>query len=260
MDVHYFGFNSFRASKGPALRGNKDVMSVRKKKKYDFAAILKANELFGALGEATLEKLSAVIRIVPLARGQILFSEGDSSNGCYCIVSGAVKVSLFSEDGDETLLAVLGKGDIIGEMALVDRLPRSATVTALKDSVLGIIGTQEFERLADANTDIYRQMLCVLSGRIRAANDQKASQQKPLNARIAQVFLKLSEGFGEKLPDGRIMIRQKFSQAQLGQMAGCARENVNRQLTVWRRDKLVSQLNRYYCLDDIKAMRREARV
>ena len=231
-----------------------------KKKKYDFTTILEANELFGALGQATLERLSAAIRIVKLARGQILFNEGDTSNGCYCIVAGAVKVSLFSEDGDETLLAVLGKGDIIGEMALVDRLPRSATVTALKDAELGFIGTQEFERQADANTEIYRRMLCVLSGRIRAANDQKAAQQKPLNARIAQVFLKLSEGFGEKLPDGRILIRHKFSQAQLGQMAGCARENVNRQLTRWRRDKLVSQVSRYYCLDDITALRREARI
>ncbi len=231
-----------------------------KKKPTDFSAILKSNDLFRPLEPRSLDKLAGVIRTVKLASGQILFSEGDASNGCYCIAGGAVKVSLFSQDGDETLLAVLGKGDIIGEMALVDRLPRSATVSALKDAELGFINTAEFERLADANTQIYRAMLCVLSRRIRDANDLKASQQKPLNARIAQVLLKLSEGFGEKLPDGRLLIRQKFSQAQLGQMAGCARENVNRQLTRWKRDKLVSQVSRYYCLDDIKALRREARL
>lgn len=231
-----------------------------KKKTYNFSAILEGNELFGALGTTTIDKLASVIRIVRLVKGQLLFSEGDISNGCYCIVSGALKISLFSEEGDETLLAVMGPGDILGEMALVDRLPRSASVTALKDTEVGLIGTQEFERLADANTEIYRNLLAVLSGRLRASNEQKATQAKPLNARIAKVFLQLSEGFGETLPDGRIMIRQKFSQAQLGQMAGCARENVNRQLTQWKRDKLVSQVSRYYCLDDIDAMRKEARL
>lgn len=231
-----------------------------KKKRYDFGAILKANELFGALSKPILEKLASSIRISRLDAGQVLFSEGDTANGCYCIVSGALKISLFSADGDETLLHVMGKGDILGEMALVDRLPRSATVIALKETEVGLISTQDFERLADANTEIYRHLLCVLSARLRSSNDQKASQAKPLNARIAKVLLQLSEGFGEKLPDGRILIRQKFSQAQLGQMAGCARENVNRQLTQWRRAKLLSQINRYYCLDDIKALQKEARL
>jgi len=231
-----------------------------KKKRHDFTAILKANELFGALGAQTLQKLASSVRLMRLDPGQILFCEGDCSNGCYCIVGGALKISLFSEGGDETLLHVMGKGDILGEMALVDRLPRSATVTALKETELGFISTQQFERLADSNTEIYRNLLCVMSARLRTSNDKKASQAKPLHARIAKVLLQLSDGFGETLPDGRIMIRHKFSQAQLGQMAGCARENVNRQLTVWKRQKLLSQVSRYYCLDDVKALRKEAQL
>jgi CRP-like cAMP-binding protein len=50
------------------------------------------------------------------------------------------------------------------------------------------------------------------------------------------------------LPDGRILIRQKISQSELGQMVGATRENVNRQLTEWRRQRLLSRIGGYYCL------------
>ena len=158
------------------------------------------------------------------------------------------------EDGNEALIAVLGKGDIIGEMALVDRQPRSATITALKPTELAHIATIEFERIADSNTEIYRHLLRVLSARLRLSNEDKAARELPLAGRLAKVLCRLAEAFGEPLPDGRILIRQKFSQAQLGQMAGCARENVNRQLGQWRDAGLVTQISGYHCIADEKRL------
>jgi CRP/FNR family transcriptional regulator len=63
---------------------------------------------------------------------EVLFHAGDAGDGCHFVRSGAVKVSVIARDGQERLLAVLGPGSLIGELALIDDEPRSATVTALR--------------------------------------------------------------------------------------------------------------------------------
>ncbi|MEL6372375.1 MAG: Crp/Fnr family transcriptional regulator [Pseudomonadota bacterium] len=229
----------------------------------DYAAMLEANALFNGLARETLRRLAATMRSVHVDGGKVLFRQGDTAQGCYCVASGVLKVSICSAGEDdemaETLLAILGRGDVIGEMALVDRLPRSATITALKDTELGLISTADFERIADADTEIYRHLLRVLSARLRTSNETKAQERKRMCERIALVLVRLGEAFGEPLPDGRILIRQKFSQAQLGQMAGCARENVNRQLNAFKREALISKISSYYCIHDCEALLAHAR-
>ena len=72
----------------------------------------------------------------------------------------------------------------------------------------------------------------------------------PLKGRVARALLDLAEAFGQDVGQGRILIRQKVSQSDVAAMAGIARENVSRILNDWIRDKLVSRLSGYYCLED----------
>jgi CRP-like cAMP-binding protein len=162
----------------------------------------------------------------------------------------AVKVSLSEPDGQVSLLAILGPGDVVGEMALFDRLPRSATVTALKGCELCHLRTAALDRLAESDAAVYRQFLRMLSGRLRVGNERYAQQRMKLGCRLARAMLQLAHSCGEQLPDQRILIRQKVSQAELGNMVGAARENVNRQLAEWRRHGLLSRISGYYCLED----------
>lgn len=215
--------------------------------------------LFHGLSEEALQGLTTVSRSMTLRPGQVLFVQGDPSNGCYPVLGGALRVSHFSADGHETVLAILGRGDIVGEMGLFDAAPRSATVTAQTECELAFIGTAEFFRCADADPGIYRHLLKMISARLRATNDALAAATLPLSGRLARVLLLLSESFGHALGGGRVMIRQKLTQSDLCSMTGSARENVSRQLSEWRREDIIGKISSYYCLNDVEALRELSR-
>lgn len=189
-----------------------------------------------------------------------MFVQGDPTDGCYPVINGALRVSYFSAEGQETVIALLGKGDVVGDMGLFDQAPRSATVTAQTDCELGFIGTAEFLRFADANPAVYRHFLKLLSARLRATNDAlSAAATLPLSGRLARVLLLLSESFGHVLEGGRVLIRQKLTQSDLCSMTGAARENVSRQLSEWRKARLIARISSYYCLNDTVELRRLAK-
>jgi CRP-like cAMP-binding protein len=110
--------------------------------------------------------------------------------------------------------------------------------------------------VAEANTEIYMHMLEILSARARTSTEVATVQQLlPLRGRLARVFLLLAEGFGEPLEGGRLLIRRKFTQAELARMTGSARENVNRQFKEWSREGLISRISSYYCLENAEKLR-----
>jgi len=218
-------------------------------------SILDSSALFSGLERVTLDRLARYSRLISLETNQLLFEKDDPSDGCYAILEGILKVSVTS-DGQEVLLAMLGAGDVIGEMGLIDAQPRSATATALKPCTLAFLASRDFKHAADANPVIYMHMLEILSARLRTSNETATMQLLlPLRGRLARVLLRLAEGFGEPLEGGRVLIRQKFTQAELARMTGSARENVNRQIKEWRREGLVSRISGYYCLEDAGKLR-----
>jgi CRP-like cAMP-binding protein len=225
----------------------------------DLHARLRAGA-FDWLGADALAYIASTSRTTRLRAGAVVFREGEAPDGCYLILKGAVKVAMAEPGGQESLLAILGQGDVVGEMALLDRLPRSATVTALKGCELCHLPAAAFDRLAQTDVAVYRELLRLLSARLRAGNERYALQRTALSGRLARAFLQLARSCGEPLPDKRVLIRQKLSQAELGRMIGAARENVNRQLAEWRRDRLLSRVSGYYCLEDPSALEPLARA
>lgn len=196
------------------------------------------------------ERLANLARPFSVKAGATLFEAGDPGNGCYAILEGSLKVSMMSVEGDEQLLAVMGPGEIVGELALLDGRARSATVSALKPARLAFIEKHAFERFADENPAVYRHMLSIVGKRLRQANDVLAARSfLPLPGRVAQTLLQLAESFGKPLEDGRVLIHYKLSQADIANMAGAARENVSRVLNDWKRAGTISRISGYYCLE-----------
>lgn len=211
------------------------------------------------LSHELAEGLSRLARPMKIGAGSILFENGDPGNGCYAVLEGSLKVSILSVDGDEQLLAVLGPGDLVGELALLDGRPRSATVSALKEASLAFIEKAAFERFADDNPAVYRHMLSIVGKRLRHANDVLAARSfLPLPGRVAQALLQLAETFGKPLEDGRMLIHYKVSQADIANMAGAARENVSRVLNDWKRVGTISRISGYYCLEQPKVLEQAA--
>jgi len=105
------------------------------------------NSLFTVLGRLPPElsgKLLAGERTISLREGETLFERGDAGDGCYWLRSGVLAVSVASADGEQRILAILGPGAIVGELAMIDGLPRSATVQAVRDCVLTFVSRAAF--------------------------------------------------------------------------------------------------------------------
>jgi CRP-like cAMP-binding protein len=194
--------------------------------------------------------LSDLAREATLSTNEVLFVAGDPGDSMYAILEGSLKVAVISAEGSEQLLAILGPGHVVGEMALLDGEPRSATVQAIKTSRVARIDKADFDRFADANPAVYRHMLALVSQRLRQANDVLAARSfLPLPGRVAVALLQLGETFGKELPDDRLLVHYKVSQADLAGMVGAARENVSRILNTWKRDGLISRISGYYCIE-----------
>ena len=222
------------------------------------AATNTVTDLFSALPSHLSAQLFANAKPVHLAAEQVLFLAGDAGDGCYRIEKGLLKVSMVSTSGAERILSILGPGAIVGELAVLDGLPRSASVLALRESELLFVSKAKFEEFAKKNQELYQHLVTLLASRLRETNDVIAAESfLPLRGRVALTLLELAEHFGENVGSGRIVIRQKFGQSDLAAMAGSARENVIRILADWKRRKLVSRISGYYCLESKSQLQRE---
>ena len=198
-------------------------------------------------------------RTVALARNQALFRAGDPCDGCYRIVEGLLKVTAAAPSRRERILAIVGPGALVGELSMIDGAPRSAAVTAIRDSRLSFVTRAAFEAFAQANPEVYRQISALLARHLRDNNNALvATSFLSVKGRAARALLSLADAFGENVGSGRILIHQKVSQADLAAMAGIARENLSRILQEWMRNGVIKRLASYYCVENKAALEREA--
>ena len=196
-------------------------------------------------------ELFASAKLVRLAAGDILFRAGALDDGCYRVEDGLLKVTMVSGSGAERILAFLGRGAIVGELSIIDGLPRSATVVAVRDATISYLSRADFEAFAEKHPEVYKSLVRLLAQRLRETDTAvAASSFLSLKGRVARTILELADHFGQEVGPGRIVIRQKIGQNDLAAMAGIARENVTRVLNDWQRHKVVSRLSGYYCIEN----------
>jgi CRP/FNR family cyclic AMP-dependent transcriptional regulator len=224
-------------------------------------AIPTPENVLSVLPQELAAALFAAARPRHLKADQTLFTAGDPGDGCYRIETGLLKVTVMSASGRERILAILGPGALVGELAMIDAQPRSASVVAARDTDVSYISRLTFEAVAEAHPEVYRHVVNLLVRRLRDTNSViTAMTFLSLKGRVAYALLSLTAAFGQDVGSGRILVRQKITQADLAAMTGIARENVSRIVNDWIRLKLVSRLSGYYCLEDRDAIEREAEM
>jgi CRP-like cAMP-binding protein len=214
--------------------------------------------LFAELPPALSRGLFAKARITKLAADQMLFMAGDAGDGCYRVEEGLLKASVFASGGGERILAIFVPGSLVGELSMIDGMPRSASVAALRPSKLRLVSRADFDAFARSHPELYRHVVTLLARRLRQTNDALAAASfLPLQGRFACALLNLAEAFGNDVGGGRILVRLKVTQSDLAGMAGLARENVSRILKDWTERALVSRLAGYYCVENKALIERE---
>jgi CRP/FNR family transcriptional regulator, cyclic AMP receptor protein len=193
-----------------------------------------------------------------LKAGELLFAIGDVGDSCYRLDQGLLKVVVASARGEERIIAILGPGAIVGELAMIDGLPRSASVVALHDCVLRSASREAFKQRANTHPETDQVLLAILAARLRQVDEALAATTfLTVQARVARALLELAEYIGQPSSAGHIVFQERISQADLAAMAGVARENVSRVLSEWRRRKFVTGSPHRLVLTNIAALKRE---
>jgi CRP-like cAMP-binding protein len=143
---------------------------------------------------------------------------------------------------------------------LRDGLPRSASVVAVRDTVLSRLSRAEFDAFAEKHPELYKSLITLLTQRLRETNVAVAAGSfLSLQGRVALTLLELADHFGRNVGSDRIVVQHKIGQSDLAAMTGIARENLSRILKDWERRKIVSRLSGYYCLENKSKLQREVR-
>ncbi|WP_300680881.1 Crp/Fnr family transcriptional regulator [Nocardioides sp.] len=192
--------------------------------------VLRQAPLFSALDDEAATALLSSLVETKLRRGEVLFHEGDSGDQLYIVTDGKVKLGRTSSDGRENLLAILGPGQMFGELSLFDPGPRSATVTAVTDSSFAALSHSDLLQWLEGRPKIASGMLAQLAGRLRKSNDVVADLVfSDVPGRVAKALLDLADRFGRTADDG-VHVHHDLTQEELAQLVGASRETVNKAL------------------------------
>ncbi|MCX6461581.1 MAG: Crp/Fnr family transcriptional regulator [Actinobacteria bacterium] len=215
--------------------------------------------LFSALDAEGAAALRASMQDLRFGKGDVVFSEGDDGDRLYVVSDGKIKLGHAASDGRETLLAVMGPGDMFGELSLFDPGPRTATATALTDTVLLGLSHQALRPWLTGRPEVAEALLQALAQRVRRTNDNLSELVfSDVPGRVAKALLDLGEKFGESRADG-LFVEHDLTQEELAQLVGASRETVNKALADFVARGWIRLESRSVTITDLDRLQRRAR-
>ncbi len=191
---------------------------------------LGGSPLFAALDADAQDALKRSMVEVTLPRGQALFSEGDPGDRLYIVTAGKIKLGRSAPDGRENLLAVLGPGEMFGELSLFDPGPRTATASALTATTLSALGHDDLQAWLQGRPEVAGQLLGALARRLRRTNEAMGDLVfRDVPGRVAKALLDMAGRFGVQVEEG-LRVTHDLTQEELAQLVGASRETVNKAL------------------------------
>lgn len=195
--------------------------------------------IFSDLPSETLTMIEKIGTKKMYKKNDVVLKEEEAGTALFVIVKGKVKVARSSNDGREVILTILSESDFFGEMAILDGLTRSATVTAIEDSELFLIQRNDFLNLLREFPEISISLLQELTKRLRTADAKiKALSLKDAEGKVATVILQLADDIG-KIKRGKVEIEKLPLQQDLANMAGTSRETISRTLHSFAKKGLI---------------------
>ncbi|MDP9223261.1 MAG: Crp/Fnr family transcriptional regulator [Actinomycetota bacterium] len=210
------------------------------------------------LSQAERDALLQHKRTRHFKRSGTLINAGTVSNSVAVIMEGRVKLSYFTEDGSEVVLAIRGPGELVGELAALDGRPHSATATALEPVDAIIIGSTQFDAFLLEHPRATLLLLRTLSSRLRDADEKRIDfAAYDSVGRVARRLVEMAERFGDQQDDG-LRITLPLSQEELAGWIGSSREAVSKALQVLRSKGLIETKRRAITIQDLPGLARRA--
>lgn len=203
--------------------------------------------------DAEMRRLAERTTMRTYARGKVIAKPDDPPDTIYLIKEGRVKLCRYSSTGRAHILALLERGDIFGERALVGA-QTAMHCEAFEDTLVCVLRRQDFEDLLQSKPELALRVMKVLAERLRQAEEvieNLAFHDAP--GRLSALLVRLAEAYGEPHADGRrLMLR--FTHQDLASMIGATRETVTNVLIRFRDEGLITVEERHIVIRDLHGL------
>jgi len=224
-------------------------------REHDPLTLIAKIPLFASLEPEVRKPLAALIRVRSYAARQFVVWEGQPGGTLFLSLSGFFKAVTTGADGREMILSVMGPGEVLGELSVLDGQPRSASVVTIEPGELASIDRPALLGLMNSSPGLAVGLIEVLARRVRILTKRfeiLSSQDVP--ERLAQALLNLAEKHGEASGE-RVRIPVRLSQQDLANLVGATRESVNKQLRKWTKDGVLRRETGCVIISDLPALR-----
>ncbi len=197
------------------------------------AKILSGNPLFAALDRTDLETLAAFASERPMRKDETLFRRGDPGSFMIAVLQGEVRIVIPSATGKDRIIRVMGAGEVLGEIALLDGAPRTADAIAVTNGRLLVLERRDVLPRLRQSPDLCIRVVELLCRRLRATSRQVEDLVfHDVATRLAAQLLELTANHPRHLVD--------ITQKELGAMVNATRESVNKTLRGWEEQGIVA--------------------
>ena len=213
-----------------------------------------AAPFFEGLPEAAVEKATAHVVMRSHPANQVILLENDWGSSVYFILTGWVKIRTYNLDGKEVTLNILGTGELFGEMAPLDEVPRSTDVITLAPTAIGNMPAQDFVQLLNQEPQAGIRLAQLMARRLRQVNRRLRLRESDSTSRVADILLFLAEGQGKRSSKGVEI--PNLPHRELSSLSGLARETVTRVLSKLEKKGLIERDRDTLCIPDSHALER----
>ncbi len=196
----------------------------------DRLTALQKVSIFRSASRATLERVAQLCRWQTHAQGNIILFYQDTSTDVFFIVEGRVRASIYAPDGKVLLFTDIGRGEVFGEIAALDRGPRSASIEALEPTVLAVMAAADFERILLDDAGVAMATLRLLTSRVRRLSERVYEfRTLAVQNRIQAELLRLCRAAGSG--EGEAVLSPAPTLAEIADRVSTHREAVSRELS-----------------------------
>jgi len=215
---------------------------------------LRRHDLLSGLGEAELRALAERTQMREFPRGKVIVHPDARPEVVYLIKEGRVKISRYSPDGREQILALLEAGDLFGELALIHE-KEPVHIEAFEDTLVCAMPGPDLAALLERRPELMLHVIRVLAERLRRAEDEIADLVfRDVPGRIAALLLRLGEEYGVRDPDG-LRLTLRLTHQDIASMVGATRETITTTLSRFRDAGLIAVDQHYIVIQDPQGLR-----
>ena len=207
----------------------------------DTRNLLSAIPLFKGLSETQFAWIAQHAHRRLFATGKDIITAEQPGEAVYVILRGTVKIHVEQADGQDVILSILGTGDTLGEMSLIDNVGRSASVVTLEDTLVLWMDKPAFNQMLQDFPPVALNLIRILSSRVRLSDELiKSLATLDVYGRVARQLLAFAQRYGENRPDGSTLIPIHLTQGDIADLVGASRKRVNQVMVLFREQNFIS--------------------